>query len=64
MIFQNSLNYLSQFYFFIIKKVRGVYLNSNIYNSKISKTSKKNIEYKPSPSLLDCLIKFEKKKIK
>jgi hypothetical protein len=33
-------------------------------NKKISKISDKNLEYKPSPSLLDCLIKYEKKKNK
>ncbi len=43
---------------------RNFYLNSNLYDNKISKFEKKSLEYKPSPSLLDCLIKYEKKKIK
>ena len=64
MIFKNSLNYLSQFFFFFSNKIRNFYLNSDIYNKKISKISDKNLEYKPSPSLLDCLIKYEKKEIK
>jgi len=64
MIFKNSLNYLSQFFFFFSNKIRNFYLNSDIYNKKISKISDKNLEYKPSPSLLDCLIKYEKKKNK
>ena len=64
MIFRNSLNYISQFFFFFTNKTRNIYLNSSIYNNKISKIEDKNLEYKPSPSLLDCLIKYEKKKIK
>ena len=64
MIFKNSLNYISQFFFFFINKSRTVYLNSNIYNKKISRINNKNLEYKPSPILLDCLIKYNKKKIK
>jgi len=63
MIFKNSLNYFSQFFFLISNQFRNFYLNSKIYNNKISKISNKNLEYKPSPSLLDCLIKYEKKKI-
>ena len=64
MIFKNSLNYLSQFFFFFSNKIRNFYLNSDIYNKKISKISDKNLEYKPSQNLLDCLIKYEKKKKK
>ncbi len=64
MFFKNSLNYFNQFFFFITKKIRNFYLNSKIYNKKISRVSKKNLEYKPSPSLLDCLIKYGGKKIK
>ena len=64
MILKNSLNYLSQFFFFFSNKIRNFYLNSDIYNKKISKISDKNLEYKPSPSLLDCLIKYEKKRNK
>jgi len=64
MIFKNSFNYINQFFFFFTNKTRNYYLNSNIYNKKISKINNKNLEYKPSPSLLDCLIKYEKKKKK
>ena len=64
MFFKNSLNYFSQFFFFISNQIKNIYLNSKIYNKKISKISNKSLEYKPSPSLLDCLIKYEKKKIK
>ena len=62
MIFKNSLNYINQFFFFFSNKTRHVYLNSTIYNKKISKIENNNLEYKPSPSLLDCLIKYKKKK--
>ena len=64
MILKNSLNYINQFFFFIINKTRFFYLNSNIYNKKISKTNDNNLEYKPSPNLLDALIKYKKKKNK
>ena len=64
MIFKNSFNYINQFFFSLTNKTRNFYLNSNIYNKKISKINDKNLEYKPSPSLLDCLINYEKKKNK
>ena len=64
MFFKNSSNYFGQFFFFISNYIKNFYLNSNIYNKKISKIPNRSIEYKPSPGLLDCLIKYEKKKIK
>ncbi len=64
MFFKSSLNYFNQFFFFISKLIRNFYLNSKIYNKKISKITKKNLEYKPSSNLLDCLIKYKEKKIK
>ena len=64
MIFRNLLNYINQFFLFFTKKTRKLYLTSNIYNKKISSTNNNNFEYKPSPSLLDCLIKYDKKRIK
>ena len=57
MIFRNS-------FLFLKKKTRSIYLNSNIYNKKITSFNDNSLEYKPSPDLLDCLIKYEKKKIK
>ena len=56
MIFENS-------FVFFKKKFRTLYLNSNIYNKKISIFNDNVLSYKPSPSLLDCLIKYNKKKI-
>ena len=64
MFFKNSSNYFGQFFFFISNYIKNIYLNSNIYNKKISKINDKNLEYKPSPTLLDCLINYEKKKNK
>ena len=54
---------LSYFFFHIIHQVRIIYLNSHIYNKKISKIDNKEITFKPSQNIFNCLIKFEKKKI-
>ena len=62
MILKNSLIYLNQFFFFINNKFRELYLNSKIYNKKISKVRKNNLKYKPSPSLLECIVKIKNEK--
>ena len=62
MILKNSLSFVSEFFNYSLSQIRKVYLNSRIYNKKISRIDDKLIEYKPSPNLLDCLIKYEKKK--
>ena len=56
MIFKNS-------FLFLVKKIRSLYLNSSIYNKKISSFNDSSLRYKPSLSLLDCVIKYDKKKI-
>ena len=56
MIFKNS-------YLFLKKKIRSLYLNSSIYNKKISSFINNPLGYRPSPNLLDCLIIYNKKKI-
>ena len=56
MIFKN-------FFLFLKKKIRSLYLNSAIYDKKISSFNDSYLKYRPSPSLLDCLIKYNKKKI-
>jgi uncharacterized heparinase superfamily protein len=56
MIFKES-------FLFFKKKTQSLYLNSNIYNKKISFFNDSTLTYRPSPSLLDCLIKYNKKKI-
>ncbi len=49
-------------FFQIVQQVRKFYLNSPIYNKKISKIDDKVIIYQPSQSILNCLIKLNKKK--
>jgi len=56
MIFKN-------FFLFLRKKIRSLHLNSTIYDKKISSFNDSYLKYRPSPNLLDCLIKYNKKKI-
>ena len=63
MIFKNLLNLINNSFIFLKKTIHSLYLNSNIYNKKISSINIGSLKYKPSPSLLDCLIKYKKKKI-
>ncbi len=63
MIFDNTLNLISNSYIFSKKKIRSLYLGSNIYNRKITPSINSSLEYHPSPNLLDSLIKYNKKKI-
>ena len=58
-----SLNIYYKFKYLILKGFRGYYLKSKFYNKKISKINKNNLIYKPSPKLLDCIIKYNKQKI-
>ena len=53
----------SSIFFQIFHQLRKIYLNSPIYNNKISKIDDKTIIYKPSQNILNSLIKFDKKKI-
>ncbi len=62
MILKNSLSYLNEFFTFLSIRVRQYYLNSSLYNKKISRVRYNNLEYRPSPSLLECLIKYKKEK--
>ena len=61
-VLKNSLNYLKQFFSFLSKKIKNFYFESNLYDKKISKFYQTSLEYKPSSSLLHCLIKYNKKK--
>ena len=63
MILRNLLNFISQFLNDIIKQVRNIYLNSNLYEKNISKIHNEELIYKPSPHLLSSLIKYQAKKI-
>ena len=63
MIFNNSLNFINNSYTFSKKKIRSLYLCSNIYNKKITPSIISSLDYCPSPNLLDSFIRFNKKKI-
>ena len=56
--------YINQFFLKTFNQIRKIYLNSNIYDKKISKLDKNSFIYKPSPYLLSSLIKYQKKKFK
>jgi uncharacterized heparinase superfamily protein len=63
MIFKSLLNFINNSFLFLKKNIHSLYLDSNHYNKKISSFNNSSLEYRPSPSLLDCLIKYDKKKI-
>ena len=56
--------YVNQFFSNILRQFRKIYLNSDIYDKKISNTNNNKLIYKPSPHLLSSLIKYQKKKFK
>ena len=64
MVLKNSFNFINEFFLYSINQIRKIYLNSTFYNKKISKIDDKSLEYKPSPSILACIINYEKKKEK
>ena len=63
MIFNNLLNFINNTYIFSKKKIYYLYLESNIYNKKITPSIISSLDYRPSPNLLNSLIKYDKKKI-
>ena len=63
MFFNNSLNFINSSFRFSKKKIRSLYLRSNIYNKKISPSIISSLDYCPSPYFLDSFIKYDKKKI-
>ena len=56
--------YINRFFFGFYNQIRKFYLNSKIYDKKISKVNSKELVYKPSPHLLSSLIKYQKKKFR
>ena len=63
MIFNNLLNFIINSFTFLKKKIHSLYLNSNIYDRKITPNTISSLVYHPSPDLLNSLIKYDKKKI-
>ena len=63
MIFNSLLNFIKNFFIFLKKEIHSLYLDSDIYNKKITPSVVGSLEYHPSPNLLDSLIKYNKKKI-
>ena len=63
MIFNKLLNFINNSYILSKKKIHYLYLNSNIYNKKITPSIVSSLKYCPSPNLLNSLIKYDKKKI-
>ena len=61
---KNSLITINEFFYSSKNQIRKLYLKSNLYNNKISKIEINNITYRPSLSILSCLVKYDKKKIK
>ena len=64
MLLKNSISSINEFFSFTLHQIRKIYLNSNIYNKKITIIKNYTFNYKPSLSILSCLIKYEKKKNK
>ncbi len=64
MLLRNSISLINEFFSLLIHQIRKIYLNSDIYNKKISINEKNILNYKPSLSILSCLVKYEKKKNK
>ena len=62
MFFKTSINFINEFFFFFSKQIREFYLNSSIYNKKISKFEDNTLIYKPNLSILSSLVNYEKKK--
>ncbi|OCW82124.1 heparinase [Pelagibacteraceae bacterium GOM-A5] len=55
---------INEFFYSSRNQIRKIYLKSNLYNNKISKIEINNISYRPSLSVLSCLVKYDKKKVK
>ncbi len=62
MYLKNSLILINEFLYSSRNQIRNLYLKSSFYNNKISKIIISNITYKPSLSILSCLVKYDKKK--
>ena len=61
MFLKSSISFIEEFFSLSLDKIRKVYLKSNIYNKQISIIENHTLGYKPSLSILNCIIKYEKK---
>ena len=64
MLLKNSIININEFFLITLNQIRKFYLKSTVYDKKISKFIKSNIKYKPTSNILNCLIKYDKQKIK
>ena len=64
MFLKSSFDIINEFYFVLKNQIRKIYLNSSIYDKKISKVEENILVYQPSLSILGSLIKYEKQKKK
>ncbi len=64
MFLKSSFNYINEFYFVFKNQIRKIYLNSSIYNKKISRVEENVLVYQPNLNILSSLIKYEKQKKK
>ena len=61
MFLKSSISFIEEFFSLLFDKIIKVYLKSNFYNKKISIIENHTLGYKPSLSILNCIIKYEKK---
>ncbi len=64
MKFNNFSLIINQSFYKVLKKLRKIYLNSSLYDKKISSTNLKALTYKPSLKILGSIAKYEKTKNK
>mgnify|MGYP006872307037 CR=1 FL=1 len=62
MFLKSSFNYINEFYFIFKSQIRKIYLNSSIYNRKISKVNENVLVEQPNLNIIRSLIKYEKQK--
>ena len=56
--------YFFSLLYFYLNKIKIFFYKTNFYNKKISKNIPTKYIFKPSPHIINCLISFNKKKIK
>ena len=64
MSFKNSISFICELYSISLNKVWKLYLTCSLYDKKISIIQSKSLIYKPTLSILSCLIKYDKTKNK